>query len=167
MARSAVWVGTAALVAVAVSVAATAASAETLNEAMATAYANNPTLQAARAQLRQVDEQVPQALSNWRPTVNIQGDIGPEWEKDTIRGANDKTNSRVPKSAFLSLTQPIYRGGRTVAQRDQAENPRQRRTRPADECGAADPAAGGDRLCRRAARHAGARADKEQRTGDR
>ena len=122
MARSAVWVGTAALVAVAVSLATTAASAETLNEAMATAYANNPTLQAARAQLRQVDEQVPQALSNWRPTVDIQGDIGPEWEKDKIRGANDRSDSRVPKSASLSVTQPIYRGGRTVAQRDEAEN---------------------------------------------
>jgi TolC family type I secretion outer membrane protein len=122
MARSAVWVGTAALVAIAVSLATTAASAETLNEAMATAYANNPTLQAARAQLRQVDEQVPQALSNWRPTVDILGDIGPEWEKDTIRGAKDRTDSRVPKSASLSVTQPIYRGGRTVAQRDQAEN---------------------------------------------
>ena len=114
--------GAIALVVLASSLAAATASAETLDEAMATAYANNPTLQAARAQLRQVDEQVPQALSNWRPTVDIQGDIGPEWEKDKIRGANDRTDSRVPKSASLSVTQPIYRGGRTVAQRDEAEN---------------------------------------------
>jgi TolC family type I secretion outer membrane protein len=33
-----------------------------------------------------------------------------------------RANSRVPKSVSLNLTQPIYRGGRTVAQRDQAEN---------------------------------------------
>jgi hypothetical protein len=37
--------GAAALVALALSLAATTASAETLNEAMASAYANNPTLQ--------------------------------------------------------------------------------------------------------------------------
>src|SRR5215468_2992995 len=122
MARSVVWVGRAALVAVAVSLMATAASAETMNEAMAAAYANNPNLQAARAQLRQVDEQVPQALANWRPTLDIEGSIGKEWEKDTIRGLNDKANSREPKTASLNLTQPIYRGGRTVAQRDEAEN---------------------------------------------
>ena len=122
MRRSMLQAGTATAVALVLSLTAQMASAETLDEAMAAAYANNPTLQAARAQLRQVDEQVPQALSNWRPTVDIQGNIGPEWEKDTIRGANDKTNSRVPKSATLNLTEPIYRGGRTVAQRDQAEN---------------------------------------------
>src|SRR5882724_6649697 len=121
MSRSTVRAGTAALVALALSLAAATASAETLKEALATAYANNPTLQAARAQLRQVDEQVPQALSNWRPTVDVQGSIGKEWEQDTIRGANDKANSREPKSASLNLSQPIYRGGRTVAQRDQAE----------------------------------------------
>jgi TolC family type I secretion outer membrane protein len=127
--------GAAALVALALSLAATTASAETLNEAMASAYANNPTLQAARAQLRQVDEQVPQALANWRPTVDIEGDIGAQWEKDQLSGGaalangvgvgnanGQRANSRAPKSVSLNLTQPIYRGGRTVAQRDQAEN---------------------------------------------
>ncbi len=122
MARSMVRAGAVVLGTLALSLTAASASAETLNEALATAYANNPTLQAARAQLRQVDEQVPQALSNWRPTVDVEGSIGKEWEQDTIRGANDKANSREPKSASLNVTQPIYRGGRTVAQRDQAEN---------------------------------------------
>src|SRR5215468_696008 len=122
MLRSRLLAGTAVLVALGLSLCAASASAETLNEALATAYANNPTLQAARAQLRQVDEAVPQALSNWRPTVEAEGSIGKEWEQSTFRGANDKANSREPKSATLTLTQPIYRGGRTVAQRDQAEN---------------------------------------------
>lgn len=122
MARSTVRAGAVLLGTLALSLTAASASAETLNEALATAYANNPTLQAARAQLRQVDEQVPQALSNWRPTVDVAGSIGKEWEQETIRGANDKSNSREPKSASLNVTQPIYRGGRTVAQRDQAEN---------------------------------------------
>ena len=43
------------------------AAAQTLNEALSTAYRSNPTIQAARAELRTVNEQVPQALSNWRP----------------------------------------------------------------------------------------------------
>ncbi len=122
MSRSMLRASTAVLVALGLSLAAATALAETLNEALATAYANNPTLQAARAQQRQVDEQVPQALSNWRPTVDVEGSIGKQWEQNKFRGANDRANSSEPKSAALNLTQPIYRGGRTVAQRDQAEN---------------------------------------------
>jgi len=122
MARSTVRAGAILLGTLALSLTAATASAETLNEALASAYSSNPTLQATRAQLRQVDEQVPQALSNWRPTVDIEGSIGKTWEHDIIRGANDDDSSREPKAALLNLTQPIYRGGRTVAQRDQAEN---------------------------------------------
>ena len=44
------------------------ARAETLREALAAAYLSNPDLLAARAQQRSVDEQVPQAISNWMPT---------------------------------------------------------------------------------------------------
>ena len=47
------------------------AQPRTLNDALAAAYANNPTLQAARAQLRATDEGVPQALAGWRPTVVV------------------------------------------------------------------------------------------------
>src|SRR6266853_6430694 len=49
------------------------ASAQTLTEAFAYAYNNNPQLLAQRAALRVTDEGVPQALSNWRPTVNFTG----------------------------------------------------------------------------------------------
>jgi outer membrane protein len=52
---------------------ATPASAQTLTEAFAYAYNNNPQLLAQRALLRATDEQVPQALSNWRPTVTFTG----------------------------------------------------------------------------------------------
>ena len=53
-----------------------AAKAQTLQEALAQTYANNPTLQTARAQLRVVDENVPQALAGWRPTVSLSGSAG-------------------------------------------------------------------------------------------
>lgn len=44
------------------------AVADTLTDALTAAYLTNPTLQAQRAQLRATDEQVPQALSGWRPS---------------------------------------------------------------------------------------------------
>jgi outer membrane protein/adhesin transport system outer membrane protein len=94
------------------------AAAETLEEALAAAYANNPTLQAARAELRATDELVPQALSGWRPTAAINGQIGQEWEDTSDVGSETLT----PRSAELSVTQPLYRGGRTVAGTAQAEN---------------------------------------------
>lgn len=93
-------------------------AAETLEEALAAAYGSNPTLQAARAELRATDELVPQALSGWRPTVAINGDVGVESEDSNVTG--DET--REPRSANLNVTQPLYRGGRTVAGTNQAEN---------------------------------------------
>ena len=44
------------------------ARAQTLPEALALAYMNNPSLNSQRAILRQNDEGVPQALSGYRPT---------------------------------------------------------------------------------------------------
>jgi hypothetical protein len=50
--------------------------AQTLTQALADAYNTNPQLLAQRALLRATDEQVPQALANWRPTVNFTGQVG-------------------------------------------------------------------------------------------
>ncbi len=72
------------------------------------AYQGNPTLLAARAQLRQTDEQVPQALSDWRPTVEVSGGGG-----QSISGPLG--------TADLRVVQPIYRG-RTSPRVEQAEN---------------------------------------------
>ncbi|RMF15942.1 MAG: secretion protein [Alphaproteobacteria bacterium] len=44
--------------------------AETLKEALAAAYRSNPDLLAARAQQRAIDEQLPRAISNWRPRIS-------------------------------------------------------------------------------------------------
>ena len=43
------------------------AGAESMNAALGSAYINNPDLNSARAQLRAIDEGVPQALSGYRP----------------------------------------------------------------------------------------------------
>ena len=52
------------------------ARSQTLSEVLAQAYSNNPTLLSARAQLRSVDENVPQALAGWRPSVTINSAVG-------------------------------------------------------------------------------------------
>ena len=52
--------------------------ADTLFKAMEKAYVTNPSLNAARAGQRATDELVPQALSGWRPTITVQGDVESE-----------------------------------------------------------------------------------------
>ena len=89
------------------------ASAQTLEDALTAAYLNNPTLLGQRAKVRATDEQVPQALSNWRPDIEITGSAG-------LEGINNSTSTnrgqhREPKSVGLTLTQPLFRGGRTLA----------------------------------------------------
>ena len=102
--------------------AAAGARAESLTDALVDAYNNNPQIQAERANLRATDESVPQALSGWRPTVTFTGSIGAQRVENTpsspITPGDVKT---VPKVADLNITQPIYSGGRTVAQTAQAE----------------------------------------------
>src|SRR3954469_13834667 len=55
--------------------AAVPACAETLADAIALAYQNNPTLQAQRASQRALDENYVQARSGWRPTLSLGGSI--------------------------------------------------------------------------------------------
>lgn len=96
-------------------------SAQTLQEALTNAYTNNPTLQTARAQLRATDENVPQALAGWRPTVILQGSAGyADGTVTTRTGRADVERNTLSGSA--TLTQPLYRGGRTQAATAQAEN---------------------------------------------
>lgn len=101
------------------------ARGQTLQEALSQAYANNPTLQAARAQLRVVDENVPQALAGWRPSVVLSGSGG--YIDGRARalsqfGATHGETDRQIGSLSATVTQPLYNGGRTVAQTRRAEN---------------------------------------------
>jgi len=85
-------------------------SAETLVEAMVSAYSSNPTLQAERARQRGTDELVPQALSGWRPTVNTEGSIANVWSDSSGVSASEND----PKSVAIGLAQPIFRGFKTI-----------------------------------------------------
>ncbi|MEP1929867.1 MAG: TolC family protein, partial [Roseibium sp.] len=86
----------------------TSSEAETIKEALALAYANNPTLNAARAELRGVDENVPQALAGWRPTVSAEADVG------SIRSHTGGSQFyRNNASISLAISQTVFRGFRT------------------------------------------------------
>lgn len=98
------------------------ASAQTLTEAFAYAYNNNPQLLAQRALLRATDESVPQALSNWRPTVTLNGSAGIERAGFATGHSPTSFSTFEPRSLDLRITQPVYRGGRTEAQTRQAIN---------------------------------------------
>jgi outer membrane protein len=96
------------------------AQAASLQEALATAYATNPTLEAARAQLRATDEGVPQVLSEWRPTVLGTAQGGHEWDQQNK--PIDLDLEKNPRSFGVTVRQPIFDGFGTVAGTSQAEN---------------------------------------------
>ncbi|MCF3947642.1 TolC family outer membrane protein [Acidiphilium iwatense] len=107
----------------------------TLTQALSEAYADNPTLQQQRANLRATDETVPAALAGWRPTVEIQGTAGriTGTSQEAFPGTNPftgqstLTRATLPQSrneaiGQITVTQPIFKGGATVAKTHQAKN---------------------------------------------
>ena len=137
---------------------------QTLSETLGIAYSTNPTLTGERAKLRATDENVPVALSGWRPVVSVSGSDGfvdgrydaitpcfgsfspnpigvnnascfkngivvPESSKDfhsAFQSANNFNDSqkanRNEHSVSATVTQYLYRGGKTAASTHQAEN---------------------------------------------
>ncbi|MCH8096121.1 MAG: TolC family outer membrane protein [Proteobacteria bacterium] len=96
------------------------AFADTLDQALAKAYNSNPRLLAERARLRAIDEAVPQALSNWRPTVTLTAEAGITRTDSATTTPHVRTTE--PTTADITVTQPLYRGGRTTAETARAEN---------------------------------------------
>ena len=105
---------------------ATAAMAQTephtLQAALAAAYSTNPTLLAARAALRAVDEGVPAALAGWRPTVSVTGQYGAQKGAVTPKGGSWQPNGFPQYATTATVTQPLFRGGRTEATVHAAQN---------------------------------------------
>ena len=103
-----------------------AALSDTLFGAMEKAYVTNPTLNAARAGQRAVDELVPQALSGWRPTVTVQGNVRSESEVNnfiTAQNPKGKVRQQRVESGDMSivLNQPLFQGFGTVESTKAAE----------------------------------------------
>lgn len=103
--------------AVPVSAPAAQASNQPLLDALRTAYVNNPTLRAARAELRAAAQILPMAQSGWMPLANANGDVTTA-DIDPGRLGEGTTSTTLG----ASITQPLYRGGRTVSGIDSAEN---------------------------------------------
>jgi len=108
---------------------ASAAAAETLQEALALAYRTNPTLLAQRANQRALDESIPQARAGLRPQIdvsatanytrtdgpgtpgvdlNADGDFNDLGESGPSNGVTESDSG----GASIGLSQTIYSGGR-------------------------------------------------------
>ncbi len=99
------------------------ALAQTLEQTLAAAYGNNPTLNAQRAATRAADENVPKALSGYRPTIAGAANAARTYEQtvsrptsilgipvpgQTIGGTLNQT------SLSATVTQNVYNGFRTA-----------------------------------------------------
>ncbi len=120
------WAGALALGVVLV---APTAQAETLQSALARAYLNNPSLNSQRASVRATDEDVPQALSGYRPKVTITATGGEQSLSTTSKSVSTLTGPlwstlsgyNSPFSTGITATQTLFNGFLTANKTRQAE----------------------------------------------
>src|SRR6266705_303519 len=86
----------------------TGTSAETMTSALLYAYRNNPQLNAQRAQARITDENVPQALSGYRPRLSVTGSVGETFADQTSKSVVGSPNRVIPNGPARIDT--IYTG---------------------------------------------------------
>jgi outer membrane protein len=111
--RTGLAAGMAVLAALAIGGSAGKAAAETLQQALTAAYRFNPQLDAARAQQRATDEEVPRALSGYRPQIFGSADVG--YQRSDRRGPGGAASSEThPRGYGVDLTQPVFSGFRTL-----------------------------------------------------
>ncbi len=105
---------------------ATPSHAETMLDAFIAAYNSNPILEAERANLRAIDENVGQANAGWRPSIVARGSIARTESDnffDQLSGNPDGASKSVlkPKQGSVSLTQPLFSSFTTTNQRREAK----------------------------------------------
>jgi len=105
----------------AISFSADQVQAQTLRDALASAYSNNPDLLSQRETYRGAVETVPQALGNWRPTVSLNLNAARNYNEANNRSTGKAEQFRSPHEGTITVTQPLYRGGRTIAGVDKSE----------------------------------------------
>ena len=109
------------------------AAADTLEWALVQAYQNNPSLNAQRASLRSMDENVPQALSGYRPKLAVTGNGGYDYASTLAHTVNQAvfpntvnyTNFAEPyeqRGVGVTATQTLYNGLQTANRVRQAES---------------------------------------------
>ncbi len=106
------------------------ALAETIEAALVRAYQNNPQLNAQRALVRSTDENVPQALSGYRPKVALTASAGYQYQ-DTLATSGGTPNTIVrtethganpPRSVGLTVSQTLFNGNQTANKTRAAES---------------------------------------------
>jgi outer membrane protein len=106
------------------------ASADTIEAALVRAYQSNPQLNAQRAQVRVTDENVPQALSGYRPKLSVSATAGTQYTDllNTFGGTpqqilkTDVFGVNAPRSAGITLSQTLYNGNQTANRTRAAES---------------------------------------------
>lgn len=88
--------------------------AEPLASALSAAYENNPNLNAIRAELRAIDEALPQAKSGFRPRVDGSADIGKQITVSRFENGNEVSSETNPAGFGVTVTQDLFRGFRTT-----------------------------------------------------
>ncbi len=118
---------------VAVAAGCSAAAADTLEWALVQAYQNNPSLNAQRASLRATDENVPQALSGYRPKLSVTASGGYAYSNTLSNSVNQQvfpntvTYSSIARdlgqrSFGATATETLFNGFQTANKTRQAES---------------------------------------------
>jgi outer membrane protein len=108
----------------------TPALADTIEAALVRAYQNNPQLNAQRAQVRSTDENVPQALSGYRPRVALTASAGYQYQDTNTTSGGTPTQivrteihgTNAPRAAGLTISQTLFNGGQTANRTRAAES---------------------------------------------
>ncbi len=125
MQRVTVLGGAATAVLLLIQIAATPASADTMEAALLRAYQNNPQLNAQRATVRATDENVPQALSGYRPKVAATASGGGQYTNELAEissGSKIEEGPQGPHAVGVTVTQTLYNGNQTANKTRAAES---------------------------------------------
>jgi outer membrane protein len=98
---------------------------DTIEAALVRAYQNNPQLNAQRAIVRSTDENVPQALSGYRPKVAVTASAGYQYTdaQSSAFGSNiDFHGPQATASAGGTVSQTLYNGNQTANKTRAAES---------------------------------------------
>jgi outer membrane protein len=104
--------------------------ADTIDAALVRAYQNNPQLNAQRASVRFTDENVPQALSGYRPKVAITASAGYQYtDVNTTAGGTptqivrtEVHGANAPRSVGATISQTLFNGQQTANRTRAAES---------------------------------------------
>lgn len=98
------------------------ARAETLESALSRAYSANPTLNSQRANLRAANENVPRALSGYRPRVTATADAGFNFSETDLGNGRRSSVASGPRGVGLQVDQTLFNGNRTYNSTRRAES---------------------------------------------